>query len=73
MPVQGVYRNAIAHAAKLAGEEQLARRLRVSRMVLDSWLSGSTLIPSNIFLAVADYLAEIRPPEGSPPGGSKSG
>ena len=70
--MQSVYRNALQHAATIAGEDKLARRLRVSAAVLESWLSGRNHIPSGVFLAVADYLAEIRPPTGAKPPGSES-
>jgi DNA-binding transcriptional regulator YdaS (Cro superfamily) len=69
--MQGVYRNVLRHAASIAGEEPLARRLRVSASALASWLSGGTPIPSGVFLAVADYLAEIRPPDGAKAPGSE--
>lgn len=67
MPIQAVYRNVLRHAAGIAGEEPLARRLRVSSSVLASWLSGGKPIPSGVFLAVADYLAEVWPPGGTQP------
>jgi len=71
--MQGVYRNVLRHAASIAGEEALARRLRVSSSALASWLSGSVAIPSGVFLAVADYLAEVQPPGGAQPPGTESG
>jgi hypothetical protein len=72
VPMQDVYRNVLRHAATLAGEEQLARRLRVSLSVLASWMSGHSAIPPSIFLAAADYLAEVKPPEGAKPPGAGS-
>jgi DNA-binding transcriptional regulator YdaS (Cro superfamily) len=70
VPVQGVYRNVLRHAASVAGEKALAGRLRVSPFTLESWLSGKAQIPSDVFLAVTDYLAEVQPPDAAKPPGS---
>jgi len=50
------YRSTLTHAISVAGEEALARRLRVPVAQLILWISGAEPVPGDIFLAAVDVV-----------------
>ena len=56
------YRDTLFYAVAIAGSErQLARRLRVTVVQLETWLSGVDEIPERIFQAALDVVIESSP------------
>lgn len=62
----------------LGGEEQLARKLRVTPSHLARWIEGLADPPANVFLAAVDIVTEHdspnphEPPQAPEDGDSKS-
>lgn len=57
MNKQETYRNTLAYALTIAGNErELAARLGVGVAQIANWLSGDAEIPDGIFLALVDLL-----------------
>jgi DNA-binding transcriptional regulator YdaS (Cro superfamily) len=62
MSDRDTYRDTLFYAVAIAGSErQLARRLRVSVVQLDRWLSGVAEIPERIFQAALDVVIDSSP------------
>ena len=59
----GTYARLLQRAAEiLGGEETLRAYLEVSRLQLDYWMQGRARPPDNVFLRIADLLAETQKP-----------
>ena len=58
-------RKVLAHAAVQIGVAELAERLQVSQRALHEYLTGSVLIPDELFLRAVDVIVERLP---EPPG-----
>jgi hypothetical protein len=59
-----VYTRVLHRACQvLGGVEQLARHLKVSRVMLHMWLEGEDLPPSSIFLKAVDLILPTWGPE----------
>ena len=68
-------RKVLAYAAAQIGVAALAERLRISERTLREYLTGTTLVPDEVFLHAVDVIVE-RLPElpspSAPPGASRS-
>ena len=53
----------LKEAAKLIGEEELARRLAVPSWLLVAWIEGAATMPDRKLLALAEVLDEFGRPE----------
>jgi DNA-binding transcriptional regulator YdaS (Cro superfamily) len=61
---QQSYRRTLRYAEAIAGgQEQLARRLRVSAATMSSWATGWEEIPDAIFLSIVDIICEASEDE----------
>jgi hypothetical protein len=59
-------RKVLAHAAAQIGLEALAARLRISSRTLHEYLTGSALIPDDVFLRAVDVIVERLPERPNP-------
>jgi hypothetical protein len=53
----------LKRAAKLMGEDELARRLGVPRHLLDAWIRGHATMTERKLLLLADELEKFGKPE----------
>ena len=51
-------RKVLAHAAVQIGVAELAERLRITPRTLHEYLTGSVLVPDQIFLRAVDVIVE---------------
>ncbi|MFN2644160.1 MAG: hypothetical protein ABR570_04150 [Burkholderiales bacterium] len=68
-------RKVLAHAAVQIGVGSLAERLRISARTLHEYLTGTALIPDEIFLGALDVIIERLPEitdSNAPRGASRS-
>lgn len=54
-----LYARAIRPAAEILGEPELAARLGVTQTQLAFWMRGAAVPPGDVFLKVADILADL--------------
>jgi hypothetical protein len=52
----------LRRAADLMGLDQLALGLKVSRSMLDAWISGRLSMPNRKLITLADLLEEVSNP-----------
>jgi transcriptional regulator with XRE-family HTH domain len=53
----------LRQAAKLVGNEELAKRLNVPLTLLEAWLRGLATMPDRKLLTLADLLDKLGDPE----------
>jgi hypothetical protein len=53
----------LRQAAKLVGNEELAKRLNVPLTLLEAWLHGLATMPDRKLLPLADLLDKLGDPE----------
>jgi predicted transcriptional regulator len=56
--VPTLYARAMRRAAEILGESELAAHLSVSEVQLRWWMQGVAVPPGDVFLKIADILAE---------------
>jgi DNA-binding transcriptional regulator YdaS (Cro superfamily) len=68
MSTRETYRNTLAHAVNVVGDErQLAARLGVSVPQIENWLNDVEEIPDGVFLLMVDLVASANSPAVRPP------
>jgi hypothetical protein len=68
-------RKVLAHAAAQVGVARLAERLHITERALRDYLTGTTLVPDEVFLRAVDVIVERLPEPANPsapPGASRS-
>ena len=60
VPMADVKLRLLSQAAKLVGNEELAKRLNVPVSLLEAWLRGFATIPDRKMLPLADLLEKLE-------------